>query len=250
VPSTAHIYRIDQMFAAVTRKTMWLSDAYFVAIASYTQTLKDAARDGVDVRILTPQTSDIGLIRDATRSTYRPLLEAGIRIFEWNGSMMHAKTAVFDGQFSRVGSTNLNIASWFGNYELDVIIEDIEFGAQMEEMFLNDLENSTEIVLEDTIPVTREKRNVRHKQGRNAGSVRKATAGAINAAASIGSAITRRAPLGPAEARLLFLAGAAPLILAVLLIIFPRGASIPLVVLLLLLAVPTLIKAIRNYTDH
>ena len=61
--------------------------------------------------------------------------------------MIHAKTAVFDGKFSRVGSTNLNIASWFGNYELDVLVEDENFGKQMQEMFLEDLENSTEIVL-------------------------------------------------------------------------------------------------------
>ena len=84
------------------------------------------------------QDRDIGIIRDTTRSTYRPLLEAGIRVFEWNGPMMHAKTAVFDGRFSRVGSTNLNIASWFGNYELDVLVEDEGFGQEMQEMFRRD----------------------------------------------------------------------------------------------------------------
>src|SRR5690606_29596385 len=59
-------------------------------------------------------------------------------------------TAVFDGHFSRVGSTNLNVASWFGNYELDVLVEDADFGRQMEEMFIRDMSNSTEIVLSET----------------------------------------------------------------------------------------------------
>ena len=106
-----------QLLAIAARETMWITDAYFVGVPSYLQNMKDASLDGVDVRILVPQSTDIGLIRDTTRSTYRPLLEAGVRVFEWNGPMMHAKTAVFDGRFSRVGSTNLNIASWFGNYE-------------------------------------------------------------------------------------------------------------------------------------
>ena len=61
--------------------------------------------------------------------------------------MMHAKTAVADGRWARVGSTNLNVASWFGNGELDAFIEDESFGQQMEKMYLQDLTNTTEIVL-------------------------------------------------------------------------------------------------------
>jgi len=243
VPGTAYVYRLDQLLAIAARETMWITDAYFVGVPSYLQTLKDCAQDGVDVRLLVPQSTDIGLIRDTTRSTYRPLLEAGVRVFEWNGPMMHAKTAVFDGRFSRVGSTNLNIASWFGNYELDILVEDTDFGRQMEEMFLRDVGNATEIILEDQ-PLRRRFEKRKRPAG---GSVRKATAGALNAATSIGSAIAKRAPLGAAEARLLFIAGFSLLALAVLLILFPRIASIPLIALLLLLAIPTLVKAIQNY---
>ena len=76
------------------------------------------------------------------------MLEAGVRVFEWNGSMLHAKTAVADGRWARVGSTNLNIASWMGNRELDVIIEDEAIAGEMEEMFQADLENATEVVLD------------------------------------------------------------------------------------------------------
>jgi cardiolipin synthase A/B len=247
IPGAAHIYRTDQLLATVADESIWLTDAYFVGVPSYLQSLKDAAADGVDVRILVPQSTDIGIIRDTTRSTYRPLLDAGIRVFEWNGPMMHAKTAVFDGRHSRVGSTNLNIASWFGNYELDVLVEDEEFGAQMEEMFLRDIANSVEIVLEDTV---RKKgvRRPRRRQRRGAGgSVRKVTARALNAATSISSAIAKKSKLGPAEARLLFIVGAIMLLAAVLLILFPRASSIPIVLFLLMIAVPTLIKAAQSY---
>ena len=253
-PSSSYIYRLDQLLAAGAQQTMWLTDAYFVGTPSYLQSIKDAATDGVDVRILVPQSTDIAIIRDTTRATYRPLLESGVRVFEWNGSMVHAKTGVFDGKFSRIGSTNLNIASWFGNYELDVLVEDENFGKQMSEMFLKDLENSTEIVLDHLQKGKRENGNRRESQEkakvRNRGSVRQATAGAISAATSIGSAITRRTPLGAAESRLLFLVGGALLALALLFVFFPRAASIPLISILLLLAFPTLAKALKNYRNN
>ena len=245
VPGAANIYRLDQLLATAARESMWFTDAYFIGLPSYLQALKDAAADGIDVRILVPQSTDITLIRDTTRSTYRPMLEAGIRVFEWNGPMMHAKTAVFDGQFSRVGSTNLNIASWLGNYELDVLVDDAGFGQRMREMFLRDLENATEIVLSDT-----ERKSARARTGgkrRAGGSVRKATAGALNAATSIGSAITKKVPLGAAESRLMLIVGTALLVLAALFILFPRAASIPLIAILLLLAIPTLAKAFQAY---
>src|SRR5664279_4425992 len=86
------------------------------------------------------------LIAAFSRAGYRPLLEAGVRIFEWNGSMLHAKTAVADGRWARVGSSNLNPASFISNYEIDVAMEDVGLAREMEDMFLADLENATEIV--------------------------------------------------------------------------------------------------------
>src|SRR5690606_10903403 len=77
----------------------------------------------------------------------RPLLEAGVRVFEWNGPMLHAKTAVADGRWARVGSSNLNIASWLGNWELDIAAEDEDFAEDMEEAYLRDLSGATEILL-------------------------------------------------------------------------------------------------------
>lgn len=246
-PSTSHTYRIDQLLAAGVRETMWITDAYFIGTPAYLEALKDAAQDGVDVRVLVPQSTDIALIRDTTRTTYRTLLETGVRVFEWNGSMVHSKTAVFDGKFSRVGSTNLNVASWFGNLELDVLVEDADFGAQMMRMFLRDLENATEIVLADTQKAARRKNRKKRLKGKGSGSVRKATAGALGAATSIGAAITKKSPLGAAESRLLFLIGAALVLVALLLVIFPRVFSIPIALLLLLPAITILTKAIRYY---
>ena len=75
------------------------------------------------------------------RAGYRPLLEAGVRVFEWEGPMIHAKTSVADGIWSRVGSSNLNLASLLGNWELDVAILDRDFAHEMEELFLADLQS-------------------------------------------------------------------------------------------------------------
>ena len=77
---------------------LWLTDAYFAGTTPYVQALRAAAQDGVDVRLLVPGASDIPLLRPLSRAGYRPLLEAGVRVFEWNGSMLHAKTAVADGR--------------------------------------------------------------------------------------------------------------------------------------------------------
>ena len=104
--------------------------------------MREAARDGVDVRLLVPGSSDVPVLQPIVRAGYRSLIEAGIRVFEWNGPMLHAKTAVADGRWSRVGSTNLNLASWATNWELDVVVEDEDFGAAMEAMYLEDLANA------------------------------------------------------------------------------------------------------------
>src|SRR3954451_22678772 len=117
-------------------------------MTSYVQSLKAAAKDGVDVRLLVPNGTDIPLLRPLSRAGYRPLLESGVRIFEWNGTMLHAKTAVADRRWARVGSSNLNVSSWFGNYELDLIVEEEAFAREMEDMYLQDLTNATEVILD------------------------------------------------------------------------------------------------------
>ena len=146
--NTAAVYRLEHLITVLAQKTLWLTDAYFVGTSSYVQALRGAAMDGVDVRLLVPGSSgDLRFLRPISRTGYRPLLEAGVRVFEWNGSMLHAKTGVADGRWARVGSSNLNIASWMGNWELDIAVENPRFAQEMEQMYLQDLENTTEIVL-------------------------------------------------------------------------------------------------------
>jgi cardiolipin synthase len=142
------MYRALQFLAASARERLWLTDAYLIAPQPLFAALLDAARDGVDVRLLVPGTSDIAVIRTFTRVGYRELLHAGARIYEWRGPMLHAKTFVVDQRWARVGSSNLNVSSLLGNYELDLIAESEEFAAALADQFLRDVESSQEIVLQ------------------------------------------------------------------------------------------------------
>jgi cardiolipin synthase len=123
-------------------------------MATLTRGLLSASRDGVDVRILvpTPATNDQPPVGTLSRAGYRQLLEAGVRIFEYGGPMMHAKTTVADGRFSRVGSTNLNFAGLVTNWEIDLLAQDTDFGARMERMFEEDLDDAREVILESRGP--------------------------------------------------------------------------------------------------
>ena len=82
------------------------------------QALRAAALDGVDVRLLVPGGTDIPILRPVSQAGYGPLLQAGIRVFEWNGPMLHAKSAVVDGVWSTIGSYNLDARSLFHNLEV------------------------------------------------------------------------------------------------------------------------------------
>lgn len=146
-PTTAHMMRLDLMVISLAKKNLWLTDAYFMPTGIYMDALKRAALAGVDVRLLVPRTSDIKWIGTVSRTLYRPLLESGVRIFEWNGPMIHAKMAVVDSAWARVGSTNLNISSWLANREIDVAIEDAPSASAIQQRFLEDLDNATEVVL-------------------------------------------------------------------------------------------------------
>jgi hypothetical protein len=107
----------------------------------------DAARSGVDVRLMLPGMSDIPIVRIFTRTGYRELLHAGARIFEYRGPMLHAKTFVGDHDWARVGSSNLNVSSLLGNYELDLITEQDGLTATLATQFMHDMAQSREIVL-------------------------------------------------------------------------------------------------------
>ncbi len=146
-PGRSRIYRLSQFVAVGVERRLWITDPYFVTPPAMTEALAAAARDGVDVRIILPAYNNWPVIGGFSRAGYRPLLEAGVRLFEWEGPMIHAKTAVADGIWSRVGSSNLNLASLLGNWELDVAILDRDVAGEMEALFLRDMQSSVEISL-------------------------------------------------------------------------------------------------------
>jgi len=146
-PLRLRVSRALQIQAISARHSIWLATAYFTPSPSEVEALNGAARDGVDVRVLVPSRNDHPWVTMLTRRYYRRLLANGVRIWEWQGEMMHAKTSVIDGRWLRVGSTDVNPLGVAINYELDAVIEDQSLGQQAEQMFLADLEQSREVTL-------------------------------------------------------------------------------------------------------
>jgi cardiolipin synthase len=244
-PNATGTYRLDLAIASLARRHLWLTDAYFVGTAAYVQALGAAARDGVDVRLLVPGASDIPALSPLSRAGYRPLLQAGVRVFEWNGTMLHAKTAVADGFWARIGSTNLNIASWMGNYELDVAIENAAFATAMATQFEADLTRATEIVLTRN-RVRRKVRIAKEGTARRAvsGSAGRAAAGAVSVGSALGAALTNRRALGASESGLLAKMGLAVLALAVVATLWPHVVAWPAAAIAAWLGVAWLVKAV------
>jgi cardiolipin synthase len=151
-PGQARTYRLLTAVAAGASSRLWITDAYLAPPPPLRIGLIDAAKDGCDVQLLVPGMSDLPVVSNLARVGYRDLLGQGIRIHEWAGPMLHAKTFVVDGRLIRIGSSNLNYASLLGNWELDVLIDDPELGAVMEQRFRKDLTGSREVVLHAPAP--------------------------------------------------------------------------------------------------
>ena len=223
LPAHGAMYRLDSLIAAMATRTLWISDAYFVGIPTYVRGLAAAAADGVDVRLLVPGSNNLPAVGALSRAGYRPLLEEGIRVFEWNGSMMHAKTAVADGRWARVGSSNLNLSSWLANCEIDAAIEDGGFAGQMQEQYLRDLDNATELQLRGRRPQPQ----ALILRGARGGSSSRAAASALRIANTVGAAIANRRVLGDSERGVLTVAGVALVVLATLGIWVPQLLAWP-----------------------
>jgi cardiolipin synthase len=125
-----------------------LTHAYFVPDPQLLDSLMAAARRGVEVTIILPGHSDSSTVFHAGRSHYKTLLEAGVRIHERKDALLHSKTALIDGVWSCVGSTNLDWRSFLDNDEINAVVIGREFAAQMQAMFQADLAASDAIVLE------------------------------------------------------------------------------------------------------
>ena len=125
-----------------------LTNAYFVPDPQLVKSLIDAAGRGVDVKLILPSHSDSEVVFHAGRSHYSSLLERGVKIYERVGAVLHSKTAVIDGVWSTVGSTNLDWRSFLDNDEINAVIIGREFAQQMQAMFARDLKASTAIDLQ------------------------------------------------------------------------------------------------------
>ena len=129
-------------------KQVYLTNAYFVPDPQLLNALMAAAARGVDVKLILPSHSDSEVVFQAGRAHYSTLLRAGVKIYERGGALLHSKTALIDGVWSTVGSTNLDWRSFLDNDEVNAVVIGREFAGQMQAMFAKDLEASEAIDLE------------------------------------------------------------------------------------------------------
>ena len=136
---------------ASSRRSVHLTSPYFIPDESTVNALVSAALRRVDVRVLLPTAdkSDAKLAAYAARSYYGALLRGGVRIFEYEPSMIHAKTMIVDGAIAFVGSANVDIRSFRFNFEIGALVEDPKFAAELEQRFVRDLTQAREITLKD-----------------------------------------------------------------------------------------------------
>lgn len=142
------VYKAYALAFQGATKSIHITAAYFVPDRQIIKTLLDAAHRGVDVKIILPTATDSGLVFRASHSFYTPMLKAGIKVYELKANMLHAKTAVIDGSWSTVGSTNIDTRSFLHNKEVNVIVLGDDFGREMESAFQDDLKDSKQVLLE------------------------------------------------------------------------------------------------------
>lgn len=142
------IYKAYVLAILEAKTTVHITSAYFVPDAQILQALIDAAKRGVEVKIILPGVTDSGLVFHAAQSYYDEMLAGGIKIYQLQIAVLHAKTAVIDKVWSTVGSTNIDTRSFLHNNEINVVVYSAEFGAAMENAFLEDLNYSVEITQE------------------------------------------------------------------------------------------------------
>lgn len=145
-PGEERTWRTIDLLLGTGAERIWVTEAYLAGFPRLFQVFKDAAADGVDVRLLVPGASDLPMIRNFSRTGYRGLLRAGVRLWEWGGPMLHAKSMSIDGRWVRVGSSNLNPSSLIANWELDVFLESRDLAKQMDRQFSEDLASASEVV--------------------------------------------------------------------------------------------------------
>jgi cardiolipin synthase len=130
------------------QKRIWITNAYFVPDGSLLRVLSVVAREAVDVKVLVPAFSDVVFMPWVASAFHLGLLKAGVRVFEYTGSVLHAKTMLID-DWGLIGSSNLNHRSLLHDLEVDIVIPNEDVRQAMEEQFVKDLESAKEITLEN-----------------------------------------------------------------------------------------------------
>jgi cardiolipin synthase len=150
-PGEANRITFIMYVAAITfaENSLYMTNAYFVPDHQTAEALADAAKRGVDVKIILPGTTDSSLAQYAGESYYEDLLESGVKLYKRRNALLHAKTLVIDGVWSTVGSTNMDFWSFSTNDEVNAVILSREFAIKMEKMFAGDLAESDEIRWEE-----------------------------------------------------------------------------------------------------
>lgn len=145
----SEIYKSFILSIQEAKTSVHITSAYFVPDKQFIDALVDASKRGVDVKLVLPGVSDHGLVMHAGRAFYDQLLRNGVKIYQLQVAVLHAKTAVIDGTWSTVGSANIDRRSFLHNYELNVVVVDPAFGRDMESAFAEDLRDSKEVTLEE-----------------------------------------------------------------------------------------------------
>lgn len=270
-PGRSRIYRISQFVSVGVERRLWITDPYFVLPPAMAEALASAARDGVDVRVLVPAYNNWPIVGGMSRAGYRPLLDAGVRLFEWEGPMIHAKTAVADGFWSRVGSSNLNLASLLGNWELDVAVTDLNFAREMEALFERDLESSVEVTLtssarvagsgkkerraveravvpdvEDSISATRTAARAARQRSFRGSQVSRFLGRLARAATVLARALVGQRTVGREDTGWVTVWAAILLTLGIVGFLFPRVTAWPMALLSLMLGLAAIVRISSN----
>lgn len=248
-PRRMRMLRMLELLTAGVQRRLWITDAYFLSMPILTQSLMAAARDGVDVRVLLPATNDLPWIGTLSRTGYRQFLDAGVRIFEYGGPMIHAKTVVADGWWSKVGSTNLNLSSLAANWEIDLVAEDAAFASKMETLFEEDLSSAREVRLlsTDRRLKVRPERPIDNKARHTKRGVVGSGTGASATAVRVGSAALQKSTTPLETHERAFAAAASAILLGSSLLVarFPRLLAWPLALLGVLFGSIGVLRAVR-----
>ncbi|MGB6056117.1 MAG: cardiolipin synthase [Burkholderiaceae bacterium] len=143
------IYKAYVLAIQQAKQSIHITTPYFVPDRQLMDALMQAAERGVDVKLLFPSISDSTLVLYAGQSFYSELLQHGVRVYQLQVAVLHAKTAVIDGVWSTVGSANIDMRSFLHNSEVNVIVLGPDFGRAMESAFQEDLQDSREVTAEE-----------------------------------------------------------------------------------------------------